>query len=130
MDRAVEALRICADKLGRHPQIRHRAIATQACREASNGVEFLERVKAETGIAFDLITPEEEARLALHGCLDLLDEGKDAALVIDIGGGSTGCPGLTWLPGASAAGWRAAGVPGALLDLDPGRCRHPGGALS
>lgn len=103
MDRAVDALRVCADKLGRHAQIRHRAIATQACREASNGVEFLERVKAETGIAFDLITPEEEARLALHGCLDLLDEEKDAALVIDIGGGSTE---LSWV---DLAAWRERG---------------------
>lgn len=103
MDRAVEALRICADKLGRHAVVKHRAIATQACREASNGAEFLERVKAETGIDFDLITPEEEARLALHGCLDLLDEAKDVALVIDIGGGSTE---LSWV---DLAAWRERG---------------------
>lgn len=103
MDRAIDALRVCASKMARHPVVKHRAIATQACREASNGVEFLQRVKAETGISFELITPEEEARLALHGCLDLLDEAKDAALVIDIGGGSTE---LSWV---DLAAWRERG---------------------
>ena len=94
MDRAVEALKICTEKLARKNVTRHRAIATQACRGASNGEEFLERVRTETGIDFDLITPEEEARLAVHGCVDLLDPTQDAALVIDIGGGSTE---LSWV---------------------------------
>jgi exopolyphosphatase/guanosine-5'-triphosphate,3'-diphosphate pyrophosphatase len=103
MDRAVEALKVCSEKLARRHVVKHRAIATQACRSATNGEDFLKRVREETGINFDLITPEEEARLALHGCLDLLDASKDAALVIDIGGGSTE---LSWV---DLAEWRKRG---------------------
>jgi len=105
MDRAVEALKVCAGKIRRHKDIKHRSIATQACRMAGNGAEFLERVRAETGLEFDLISPEEEARLAVHGCVDLLDPDKDAALVIDIGGGSTE---LSWV---DLAEWRKRGGP-------------------
>lgn len=105
MDRAVEALRICAGKIRRHDPVKYRSIATQACRMAENGEEFLERVRVETGLDFDLITPEEEARLAVHGCVDLLDPEKDAALVIDIGGGSTE---LSWV---DLAEWRRRGGP-------------------
>lgn len=105
MDRAVEALKVCADKIDRQNVVKHRAIATQACRSAGNGEEFLARVTEETGLDFDLITPEEEARLAVHGCVDLLDPGRDAALVIDIGGGSTE---LSWV---DLAEWRNRGGP-------------------
>jgi len=103
MDRAVEALKVCADKIRRQNVVKHRSIATQACRMADNGAEFLERVERETGLNFDLISAEEEARLAVHGCVDLLDEEKDAALVIDIGGGSTE---LSWV---DLAEWRRRG---------------------
>jgi exopolyphosphatase/guanosine-5'-triphosphate,3'-diphosphate pyrophosphatase len=105
MDRAVEALKVCAGKIKRHKVIRYRSIATQACRMAGNGGEFLDRVREETGLEFDLISPEEEARLAVHGCVDLLDPDKDAALVIDIGGGSTE---LSWV---DLAEWRRRGGP-------------------
>jgi exopolyphosphatase/guanosine-5'-triphosphate,3'-diphosphate pyrophosphatase len=50
---------------------------------------FSDRAREATGLPLEMITSEEEARLAVQGSLDLLDEGKDAALVIDIGGGST-----------------------------------------
>ena len=103
MDRAVEALKVCADKIRRQNVVKHRSIATQACRMADNGQEFLDRVERETGLVFDLISAEEEARLAVHGCVDLLDEDKDAALVIDIGGGSTE---LSWV---DLAEWRRRG---------------------
>lgn len=105
MDRAVEALKICRDKMGRRQVAKHRSIATQACRMADNGEAFLERVREEAGIEFELITPEEEARLAVHGCVDLLDADMDAALVIDIGGGSTE---LSWV---DLAEWRKRGGP-------------------
>jgi exopolyphosphatase/guanosine-5'-triphosphate,3'-diphosphate pyrophosphatase len=105
MDRAVEALKVCAGKIQRHKVVKYRSIATQACRMAGNGEEFLNRVRRETGLEFDLISPEEEARLAVHGCVDLLDPDKDAALVIDIGGGSTE---LSWV---DIAEWRRRGGP-------------------
>lgn len=89
MDRAVAALSICADKLRRRHVALARSVATEACRKASNGPAFIERVRRETGIVLDIITAEEEARLAVLGCHILLEPGDGPALIFDIGGGST-----------------------------------------
>ncbi len=89
IDRTIAALRICADKLKRRRVTLARSVATEACRRASNGTEFIERAYRETGIALDIITAEEEARLAVLGCHALLEPGDGPALVFDIGGGST-----------------------------------------
>lgn len=88
-DRAIEALRVCADKLRRREVHVARNVATEACRRAANGAAFIERVYAETGIALDVITPAEEARLAVLGCQSLIETDSGQALVFDIGGGST-----------------------------------------
>ena len=89
MDRGVAALAICADKLRRRHVTLVRSVATEACRRASNGRAFAERVRRETGIALDIIAPAEEARLAVLGCQALLEPGDGPALIFDIGGGST-----------------------------------------
>ena len=89
MDRAVAALRVCAEKLKRRNVHLARSVATEACRRASNGGEFIERVRRETGIVLDIISAREEARLAVLGCHILLEPGHGPALVFDIGGGST-----------------------------------------
>ena len=89
MDRAVDALAVCADKLRRRRVMLSRSVATEACRQASNGVEFIDRVRRETGIALDIIPAKEEARLAVMGCHQLLAPGDGPALIFDIGGGST-----------------------------------------
>jgi exopolyphosphatase / guanosine-5'-triphosphate,3'-diphosphate pyrophosphatase len=89
MERTIAALKVCAEKIRRRRVGRARAVATQACRIAANGREFVERIAAETGIRFKIITPREEARLSVAGCMALLDRDADAALVIDVGGGST-----------------------------------------
>lgn len=89
MDRAVAALSICSDKLRRRHVTLSRAVATEACRQASNGRTLIERIHRETGIALDIISPGEEAKLAVMGCQALLEPGDGPALVFDIGGGST-----------------------------------------
>jgi exopolyphosphatase/guanosine-5'-triphosphate,3'-diphosphate pyrophosphatase len=89
MDRALGALHACAARLRRRPMRAVRAIATEACRRAVNGAEFLAHVRTETGIAFDIITPREEAELALESCAALLAGSGRRALLFDIGGGST-----------------------------------------
>ncbi|NWG92897.1 MAG: Ppx/GppA family phosphatase [Parvularculaceae bacterium] len=94
MQRTIDALKICAEKIERRDVTRQRCIATQACRAASNGAEFLSRVRDETGLQFEIITPAEEARLAVAGCADLLDGSVAAGLIFDIGGGSTE---LSWV---------------------------------
>ena len=89
MDRAVGALSVCADKLRRRNVSLSRSVATEACRRATNGEQFAERVRTETGIVLDIIEPAEEARLAVLGCHKLLEPGDGPALIFDIGGGST-----------------------------------------
>jgi exopolyphosphatase/guanosine-5'-triphosphate,3'-diphosphate pyrophosphatase len=94
MDRAVAALKICAEKVNRRKVVRLRAVATQACRSAANGPEFVQRVEKETGLRLRIIAPDEEARLSVAGCSNLLDRKAEAALVVDVGGGSTE---LSWV---------------------------------
>jgi exopolyphosphatase/guanosine-5'-triphosphate,3'-diphosphate pyrophosphatase len=89
IERTIAALRVCADKLKRRNVTLARSVATEACRRASNGQAFMERVLRETGIHLDIISAEEEARLAVLGCHVLLEPGDGPALVFDIGGGST-----------------------------------------
>jgi len=89
MDRALVALHACAARLARRPVRRLRAIATEACRRAVNGREFLARVKHETGLDIGVITAREEAELALESCAPLLCGDGRRALLFDIGGGST-----------------------------------------
>jgi exopolyphosphatase/guanosine-5'-triphosphate,3'-diphosphate pyrophosphatase len=89
MDRTLAALAACADKLARREVRFTRNVATEACRRASNGLAFVERVYKETGIALDVISAAEEARLAVLGCHVLIDPDGPPALVFDIGGGST-----------------------------------------
>lgn len=89
MDRAVGALKICAEKLKRRNVHLARSVATEACRRATNGTDFIERVQRETGIRLDIISAQEEARLAVLGCHILLEDGVGPAVIFDIGGGST-----------------------------------------
>lgn len=89
MDRAVAALHICAEKLKRRNVQLARSVATEACRRAVNGADFIDRVRSETGIRLDIISAREEARLAVLGCHILLEPGHGPAMIFDIGGGST-----------------------------------------
>jgi exopolyphosphatase/guanosine-5'-triphosphate,3'-diphosphate pyrophosphatase len=89
MDRTVAALAACADKLARRDVRLTRNVATEACRRAANGPRFIDRVFSETGIALDVISAAEEARLAVMGCHTLIDCAGPPALVFDIGGGSS-----------------------------------------
>jgi exopolyphosphatase/guanosine-5'-triphosphate,3'-diphosphate pyrophosphatase len=102
MDRAVTALHGCAARLARRPVHGMRAIATEACRQAANGAEFLQRVQDETGLRFDVITTREEAELAVESCAPLLRNAGRRALLFDIGGGSTE---LAWVR-LPAVGWQ------------------------
>ncbi len=89
MERTMAALQVCAEKLKRRNVHLARSVATEACRRASNGPAFIERVRQETGIALDIISAQEEARLAVLGCHILLENGVGPAVIFDIGGGST-----------------------------------------
>jgi len=89
LDRTVAALKICASRLKRRNVTHVKAIATEACRRATNAQDLVKRAAAEAGICLTIVTPEEEARLAAAGCLQLIGREFDGALIFDIGGGST-----------------------------------------
>ncbi len=89
MMRTMEALKICAEKMARRGVTRSRCVATDACRRASNHPQFVERVRRDIGLKLEVIGTDEEARLALHGCLPLFSPEQRHALLFDIGGGST-----------------------------------------
>lgn len=99
IERAIKALKICAEKIEKRGVVQIRAVATQACRVARNGRDFIRRVEKETGLRLTIISPEEEAHLAVVGCASLLDSqslspAARAAIVLDVGGGSTE---LSWV---------------------------------
>lgn len=87
--RAHNALTTCAEKLKDYKITRSRYIATAACREASNSNVFLDQIRSQTGLEIEVISPAEEARLAIMACADLLDTSTRYAIAFDIGGGST-----------------------------------------
>ena len=89
MDRAIGALAICSQKLAARQVAGARLIATEACRAAANGEEFIERVARETGLVLEIVSRESEARLAVSGCGSLVDRSAKGAVLFDIGGGSS-----------------------------------------
>jgi len=65
------------------------AIATSAVRDAENGPEFCQRVRSELDLDIEVITSEEEARLAFLSVQRAFDVSGREVAVADIGGGST-----------------------------------------
>lgn len=66
-----------------------RAIATCAVREASNGAEFVRLVERDAGLSLEVVTSDDEARLAYRSAAHAFDLASCRAAVVDIGGGST-----------------------------------------
>lgn len=89
MERSIEALRVCRRKIDFHHTTKVRAVATEACRRASNGQVLINRARNELGLDIEIISSEEEARLVLTGCAAILNPKTPYAVVFDIGGGST-----------------------------------------
>jgi exopolyphosphatase/guanosine-5'-triphosphate,3'-diphosphate pyrophosphatase len=87
--RAVDALRVCQAKMRNRGVTRARLIATEACRAASNGQDFLARVREQVGIVLEVVDRETEARLAATGCAPLVDPQAEGVILFDIGGGSS-----------------------------------------
>ncbi len=92
--RTLAALRICRDKIAAHGVTRSRLIATEACRAASNGAEFLDCVRQRAGLDIEIVDRGTEARLAAEGCAALADDLAEGIVLFDIGGGSSE---IVWL---------------------------------
>lgn len=65
------------------------AFATSAIRDAENGIDFKEKVLAESGIHITIIDGNKEAELIYKGNRLAMDLGNGPSLIMDIGGGST-----------------------------------------
>ena len=66
MERTMEALRQCRNKLREHQPARMRLIATEACRAAENGPAFLARVKDELGLELEIVDRQHRGRAGRH----------------------------------------------------------------
>lgn len=96
IERTIEALRVCRDKMHFKGVRRARLIATEACRAARNGGSFVERVQDEIGLDLEIVDRRTEAYLAVTGCAALADPDAHSVVIFDIGGGSTE---IAWLDG-------------------------------
>jgi exopolyphosphatase/guanosine-5'-triphosphate,3'-diphosphate pyrophosphatase len=65
------------------------AVGTSALRDAGNSSEFIEAVKAQTGINVTIISGDKEAELTVQGMLGYINDVSVPAFIADIGGGST-----------------------------------------
>ena len=76
---------------GRLPLHSVRVCTTHAVRQAANSQDFLSRAEALVGLPIEVLSGEEEARLALLGALSALPEEqlREPLLLADVGGGST-----------------------------------------
>ncbi|MGH2505178.1 MAG: Ppx/GppA phosphatase family protein, partial [Ktedonobacterales bacterium] len=101
--RAISAIRRQLALAREHGATTVLGIATEGVRRAANASAFLERVRAETGLNFTLISGEQEASLAYWGSTSESPEHSGARGVIEMGGGS-----LELIVGAGdATRWRA-----------------------
>ena len=89
IERAIEALLVCRDKMRARGVRRARLIATEACRAADNGEEFRVRVAEQAGLELEIVDSATEARLAAAGCTELFDPAAAGVILFDIGGGSS-----------------------------------------
>jgi exopolyphosphatase/guanosine-5'-triphosphate,3'-diphosphate pyrophosphatase len=87
--RTLEALKVCRDKMVARGVTRARTIATEACRSAANGADFVAVVRERLGIELEIVDRETEAHLAAAGVGDLADKEARSTVMFDIGGGSS-----------------------------------------
>jgi exopolyphosphatase / guanosine-5'-triphosphate,3'-diphosphate pyrophosphatase len=88
--RVFDALEQFRPELDRLQPERNLAVLTSAVREASNGAQFAERIRASHGLEARILSGDEEARLTFLGAMSGRAEVESLpTVVVDIGGGST-----------------------------------------
>lgn len=91
IQRVIVALREMKDIMD-FSDARIKAVTTEAIRQAKNSDEVLAKIAKETGVVFEVIDGEAEAKYALKAVesrLKLLDKKPKSFMLVDIGGGST-----------------------------------------
>ncbi len=86
-ERGIAALKKFKSEIDNYKPDLIRAVATSAIRSASNGQEFIEKVRSETGIDPGIIDGDQEAEFIYKGVREAVKM-TDTSLIIDIGGGS------------------------------------------
>jgi exopolyphosphatase/guanosine-5'-triphosphate,3'-diphosphate pyrophosphatase len=99
--RTLAALRICKAKIEQRGVVRARLVATEACRLAANGMEFVDRIRNELDMPMEILDRQTEATLAVMGCASLAHPKAGSVVIFDIGGGSTE---VAWLDGQTGEG--------------------------
>jgi exopolyphosphatase / guanosine-5'-triphosphate,3'-diphosphate pyrophosphatase len=89
VERTLEVLRGYRRAMDEHGVERVRASGTSAVRDATNGDGFLDAAAEVLGAPVELLSGDEEGRLAFAGATADLDPADGPFLVVDIGGGST-----------------------------------------
>lgn len=88
-DKLIETMKVYKHLMSVYDVEAFKACATSAMRDAKNGKEILEQIKAETGLTIHIISGQEEANIIYETHIaEKLAENK-SYLYIDVGGGST-----------------------------------------
>ena len=92
-DKISEVVEVVARQLetaGRIGAIEVHGVATAAIRRATNGAALLDEIRATCGLVIEVLSGEEEARLAFLGVAGTLGHDPHGSLgVVDVGGGSS-----------------------------------------
>jgi exopolyphosphatase/guanosine-5'-triphosphate,3'-diphosphate pyrophosphatase len=88
-DRAVAAIADMADEARRHGVRAIAAVGTAGLRMASNGAQVVAAVRAKSGVAIEIISGDEEARLAFVAARAGLRLERGSLVIFDTGGGSS-----------------------------------------
>ncbi|MEJ7693885.1 hypothetical protein [Daejeonella sp.] len=86
-ERGLKAIRAFKEAIDHHQVTRVKSAATSAIRSASNGADFIEKIKSETGLNLEIIDGEREAELIYIGVRAAVNL-EQMSLIVDIGGGS------------------------------------------
>ena len=89
IERGLNCLTHFAELMHKYKVGSYIAITTASCRMASNGAEFVQKVKDTCGIELQIVSAEEEAKWVLKGAILNADKNKQYVVVYDLGGGST-----------------------------------------
>ena len=90
VDRILSAIKEAQGQMDFSKKVK--AVTTEAVRRASNSEKVLDTIQKKTGILFEIISGDEEARftlLAVKNRLEKLQHASDRFVLVDIGGGST-----------------------------------------
>jgi exopolyphosphatase/guanosine-5'-triphosphate,3'-diphosphate pyrophosphatase len=89
MERTVEAISEMADEAGQHDVAAIAAVGTAGLRIAANSADFVQAVRVRCGLTVDVISGEDEARLAYLAAVAGLGQVPGVRVVFDTGGGSS-----------------------------------------